>query len=82
MSVRNNFSRHSQILHTKGVRGIVTARQLSLKSYTTAGLSLPPNTVSLLRERGERPRGCCATNEPNELPPLHVWMAPAWQETI
>ena len=35
-------------MHTKGVRGIVTARQLSLKSYTTAGLSLPPNTVSLL----------------------------------
>src|SRR5262245_45116941 len=36
----------------------------------------------LLRARRERPRDRRAAEERNELAPLHVWMAPAWQEII
>src|SRR5262252_7744776 len=28
----------------------------------------------------ESPRGCRAAEQRDELAPLHVWMAPAWQE--
>src|SRR5262249_37044463 len=34
----------------------------------------------LLRARRERPRGCRATEQRDEVAPSHVWMAPAWQE--
>src|SRR5215470_7032516 len=37
---------------------------------------------SLLRARHERPRRRRAAEECDELPALHVWMAPAWQEII
>src|SRR5262249_33510362 len=36
----------------------------------------------LLRPCRERPRGCRAAEKRDELAPLHVWMAPAWQEII
>src|SRR5947209_20492770 len=36
----------------------------------------------LLRVRGERPRGSRAAEQRDERAPLHVWMAPAWQEII
>src|SRR5262245_46620218 len=36
----------------------------------------------LLRMRRERPHRCRAAEERDELAPLHVWMAPAWQEII
>ena len=35
----------------------------------------------LLRARGER-SSCRAADERVEIAPLHVWMAPAWQEII
>jgi hypothetical protein len=36
----------------------------------------------LLRARHERPRGSRAAEQRDELAPLHVWMAPAWQEKM
>src|SRR6266550_4561400 len=39
-----------------------------------------PHALGLLRARGERPRHRRADDERDELAPLHVWMAPAWQE--
>jgi hypothetical protein len=36
----------------------------------------------LLRARCERPRGCRAAEQRDELAALHVWMAPAWQEKM
>src|SRR5262245_17865193 len=36
----------------------------------------------LLRARRERPRGCRAAEQRDKLAPVHVWMAPAWQEII
>jgi hypothetical protein len=36
----------------------------------------------LLRARRERPRRRRAAEQRDELAPLHVWMAPAWQEII
>ena len=36
----------------------------------------------LLPARREWPRGCRATEQRDERAPLHVWMAPAWQEVI
>ena len=41
-----------------------------------------PHPLTLLRARRERPRGCRAAEERDERAPLHVWMAPAWQEII
>src|SRR5262249_49934013 len=40
-----------------------------------------PHALALLRARRERPR-CGAAEQCDDLPPLHVWMAPAWQEII
>src|SRR5262249_5457575 len=40
-----------------------------------------PHPLRLLRPRHERPRGRAAEQR-NELAPLHVWMAPAWQEKM
>ena len=37
--------------------------------------------VRLLRTRHQRPRRRAAQQR-DELAPLHVWMAPAWQEII
>ena len=38
----------------------------------------PPHLLALLlRAHRERPRGCRAAEQRDELPPLHVWMAPA-----
>ena len=39
-----------------------------------------PHPLALLRACRERPRGCRAAEQRDELAPLHVWMAPAWQE--
>jgi hypothetical protein len=36
----------------------------------------------LLRFRRERPCRYRASEQRDELAPLHVWMAPAWQEII
>ena len=36
----------------------------------------------LLRPRRERPRGCRAAEQRDELAAVHVWMAPAWQEKM
>src|SRR5262245_18308693 len=47
-----------------------------------AAVLAPTATVGLLRARRERPRGRRAAQQLDELAPLHVWMAPAWQEVI
>jgi hypothetical protein len=36
----------------------------------------------LLRPRRQRPRGRSSAEQRDELAPLHVWMAPAWQENF
>src|SRR5262245_55690376 len=36
----------------------------------------------LLRACCERPRDCRAAEQRDALAPLHVWMAPAWQEKM
>jgi hypothetical protein len=41
-----------------------------------------PHAFDLLRPRRERPRGRRAAEQRDELAPLHVWMAPAWQEKM
>src|SRR5205823_14902879 len=41
-----------------------------------------PAHADLLRVRRERPCCCRAAEQRHELPPLHVWMAPAWQEKM
>ena len=41
-----------------------------------------PHPLGLLRARRERPRRRRAAEQRDELAPLHVWMAPAWQEII
>ena len=41
-----------------------------------------PHPLALLRARRERPRRRRAAEQRDELAPLHVWMAPAWQEII
>src|SRR5262249_10238202 len=41
-----------------------------------------PHPVRLLRARHERPRGRRAAEQRDEVAPVHVWMAPAWQEII
>ena len=41
-----------------------------------------PYALGLLRARRERPRRRRAAEQRDELAPLHVWMAPAWQEII
>src|SRR5438067_12129246 len=38
--------------------------------------------ADLLRTCDERPCGCRAAEQPDELAPPHVWMAPAWQEEM
>src|SRR5262249_1758547 len=38
--------------------------------------------LALLRARSDRPRRRRAAEQRDELAPLHVWMAPAWQEII
>src|SRR5262249_24063860 len=38
--------------------------------------------LALLRARRERPCGSRAAEQRDELAPVHVWMAPAWQEKI
>jgi len=42
----------------------------------------PSLSLKLLRARPERPRHRRAAEQRDELAPLHVWMAPAWQEKI
>jgi hypothetical protein len=41
----------------------------------------PPHALGLRAHR-KRPRRRCAAEHRDELPPFHVWMAPAWQEII
>src|SRR5262245_9939203 len=41
-----------------------------------------PHAVALLRTCREWPRRRHAAEKRDELPPFHVWMAPAWQEKM
>src|SRR6516165_10825377 len=42
----------------------------------------PRHLARLLRARRERPRCCRTAEKCDELAPVHVWMAPAWQEKM
>src|SRR6516165_2015216 len=54
----------------------------STKSTALVWLEPDHRHRRLLRARRERPSGCRAADESDEIAALHVWMAPAWQEII
>src|SRR5262249_22134680 len=59
----------------------------SIEQSAKGGRYIGKNTETihlarLLRARRERPRCRRTTEQRDECAPLHVWMAPAWQEII
>jgi hypothetical protein len=72
-----------------GSRSAALARMMARSRYraaSSASACCRARTAALTlagrRARRERPRRRCAAEKGDELAAFHVWMAPAWQETM